>query len=144
MPLAAVTAGQILVQVKAGTRPITVIRAGIYYVSGTPLSETLEVAVQRMTAAATVTSTTPLKMNEDAPTSLAVGGTSGTGYDGTTAGTVGDVLVPDSFNLAAASWNELPVPEGRIYVPASGIIALALITAPSESISLGGYIHFAE
>lgn len=140
----AFTAARTLVQVKAGAScALEIIAVGISQVTKST-SELWRVSVLRKTAAATVTSFTPLKMESTLPASLAVGGTSATGYNATAEGTDGDILHEDHFNLLNGGWLWLPVPDERIWVPPSGIIAVKNFTTPAASTTLTAYIKWKE
>lgn len=121
-----------ILQIKAGaSNPLELIRAQI----SQGLSETStqeQVQILRKSAAATVTSVTPLLLDPESQAAAAVGGTAATGKTATVEGTDGDVLVDDGFNILNG-WLWLPVPEERIRVDAGGIIAMKFPVAPASA-----------
>lgn len=139
----AATAGLTLIQIKAGNSPLVITSAKVFQVTSTT-SEILRLSILRKSAAATVTSATPLLLNSNNPTSLAVGGTSATGTSASAEGTDGDILEDDDWDVASASWSYLPVPEDRIWVPPSGIVGLKLQTSPGASMTIGAWVKFIE
>lgn len=132
-----------LVQVKAGTTcGLEIIRAWV----GNTDSETsnqLQVQFLRKTAAATVTSFTPLKFGTNMAAANAAGGTSATGHTATVEGTDGDILIADGFNVLNG-WLYVPTPEERPQVPVSGIVAIKLGSAPAAATVLSAGIVFGE
>jgi hypothetical protein len=140
----AITTAKTLVQIKAGTGAgLEIISAKVSQLTKTS-SELLNLQIVRKTAAATVTSFTPLKLDPNDPTAAAVGGTSATGVNASAEGTNGDILVHEVWNILNGEWNYLPVPEERIWVPAGGIIALKLNTAPAASMNTIVEVKFRE
>jgi|ERR1051326_3541299 predicted RecA/RadA family phage recombinase len=140
----ALTTALTLVQVKAGSAAgLFILSARVYQVTKTS-TELLKVQVLRKTGAATVTSFTPLKLNSGDPSALCVGGTSATGITATNEGTDGDILAETVWNILNGEWLYLPVPEERIWVPAAGIAAVKLATAPAASMSVGCDLHILE
>lgn len=137
------TAAKTLIQVKAGNAALCILSAKIYQITSTA-SQLLRVEILRKTAAATVTSFTPLKLGPNDPASLAVGGTAATGTNASAEGTNGDVLEQDMWNVINGSWSYLPVPEDRIWVTNGGIIALVLQTAPAASMTIGAFVRFMD
>lgn len=120
-----------ILQIKAGAAPLEILRAAL--TQGLSETSTQErVQILRKTAAATVTSATPLKVNPNDPAALAVGGTAATGYTASAEGTDGDVLVDRGFNiLNGFEW--IATPEERILVDASGFVALKFPVAPASA-----------
>lgn len=143
LPSTAISAAKTLIQIKAGAAPLDIIEASLSQVSKTS-AEMLEIQWLRKSAAATVTSFTPLKMNPGDPTALCVGGTSATGYNASAEGTNSDIITKAHWNVVNAEWYRLPVPEGRIRVPQSGIVGLKLNTAPAASMTFVGYVIVEE
>lgn len=139
----AITAAKTLIQIKAGAAALTIVKARVYQVTKTS-SELLALQWLRKSAAATVTSFTPLKMRTGDENSLAVGGTSATGVNATAEGTDTDIIDEEDWNVLNGAWLDLPVPEGRIWVPQAGIIGLKLNTAPAASMTIGAVVHFME
>lgn len=121
--LTAFTGAKTAMQIKAGaSNPLEILRVSITQRGGTT-SEQIQAQLLRKTAAATVTSLTPLKMDPSAPTAGAAGGTAATGTNASGEGTDGDVLIQEGFNVLNG-FLYLPVPEERIKVPAGGIFAV--------------------
>jgi hypothetical protein len=85
------------------------------------------IRILRKTATATVTSLTPLKIMAGGPAPSSTGGRTAT-----VEGTDGDVLIDDGFNILNG-WYWQPVPEERIWVPPSGIVALKFAAAPTSA-----------
>jgi hypothetical protein len=140
----ALTTAKTLVQIKAGAAAsLEILSVRIFQVTKTA-SEVLEVQILRKSAAATVSSFTPLKLDPNDPASAAVGSTSGTGITASAEGTDGDILEDSIWNVLNGEWVHLPVPEDRIWVPAAGIIAVKLNTAPAASMNVGCLVHYAE
>ena len=118
-----VTTAKTLLQIKAGaTFPLELIRASITNASS-ETSDTLHAQVLRKTAAATVTSFTPLKVNPTYPVAKAVGGTAATGHTATAEGTDGDILDEEGVNVLNG-YRNLWLPEERPFIDAAGFIAL--------------------
>jgi hypothetical protein len=141
----AVTAAKTLIQLKCGAAAGAEIIEALLYQTTKTTSELLRIAFARKSAAATVTSVTPLKVGGAAdPTALAVGGTSATGVNASAEGTDTDVLGQGALNVLNAEVWRIPIPEGRIWVPAGAIIGLKLFTAPAASMTIGGYLRFRE
>lgn len=118
-----------ILQIKAGAAALELLKV----VLGQGLSETStqeQVQILRKTAAATVTSFTPRKLNAGDASALCVGGTAATGYTATAEGTDGEVLVDEAFNVLAP-WIWVPAKE-RIIVPQGGILAIKFPVAPAS------------
>jgi hypothetical protein len=144
LPSTAVTAAKTLVQIKAGAAALELLEVRVSQITKTA-SELLEVQILRKTAAATVTSFTPLKVGGSAdPASLAVGGTSATGNNASAEGTNGDILFKGIWNVLNGEYIYLPTPEDRIWVPQAGIIGIKLNTAPAASMNIICIAHFVE
>jgi archaellin len=135
LPSTAITAAKTLVQVKAGAAPLDIASVRVAQLTKTS-SELLELQLLRKSAAATVTSFTPLKFNPGDPASLAVGGTSATGNNASAEGTNSDILLKTSWNVVNGEWLYLPVPEARIRVPQGGIFGVKLNTNPAASMNI--------
>lgn len=120
-----------IIQLKAGaSRGLELLRAKISQaVSETSTQEHIQIL--RKSAAATVTSRTPLKLNPDDGAADAVGGTAATGITATAEGTDGDVLIEEGFNILNG-WEWLPTPEERIVAHAGDFLALKFGTAPAS------------
>ena len=102
---------------------------------GQGLSETStmeQIQLLRKSAAATVTSFTPLKNDPDAPVAFGAGGTAATGITATAEGTDTDILINEAFNtLNGFAWVRSDINE--IMVPAGGIIAIKFPVAPASA-----------
>ena len=139
----AVTGGITLVQVKAGAnRRVAITRAWCSQ-SNQTTSAQQRIQVVRKTAAATVTSSTPLLVNSITAAAEAVGGAAATGVNATAEGTDGDVLVHDVFNVLNG-WIWIPTPEERPIVLPAGIIALKFPAAPGSSMTVSAGFNFYE
>jgi len=131
-----------IIQIKAGANnPLEIIRAHISQ-KGSTTSVQEGIKIVRKSSAATVTSFTPLKLDPSVQAAGAVGSTSATGITGTAEGTDTDVLIQEGFNVLSG-WTWLPVPEERIVVPVSGIIALKFTAAPASQ-TWNAYMVFRE
>lgn len=137
------TAAKTLLQIKAGAAKIALVSVKLYQKSKTS-TEFLDIQILRKSAAATVTSFTPIKKNPNDPTALAVGGTAATGTNASVEGTDGDILHEDTWNVINGSWLYLPVPEDREEEQQGGIIAVKLNTNPAASMTIGAIASFIE
>lgn len=135
--IATVTAAKTLIQLKAGPNTaIELLRAWITNGSVTT-DDNVEGQILRKTAAATVTSFTPLKFNPLDGAADSVGGTTATGTNASAEGTDGDILAREGFSILAG-WVWLPTPEERIVVPSAGFLALkSAITITSATLICG-------
>lgn len=120
-----------LLQIKAGaTVPLQIIRAVIGQ-TGSTTSTQQAVQINRKSAAATVTSFTPILNGPVTdPAASAVGGTAATGTNATVEGTDTNIVRQDVFNFLNG-WLFLPTPKEYIFVDAATIIGLKLPTTPS-------------
>lgn len=150
--IATVTTALTLAQIKAGaTTPLQIVHYRVGGTAGTNynVSNGAELQLVRKSAAATVTSFTPLVYGETAGTpqiAQAVGSTTGTGVNGAAAsGTDGDIIHRVDVNFqAGAGYEYIWVPGmPEIWVKATGIIALELGTAPA-TVTISGHIAFRE
>ena len=121
-----------IIQYKAGaTNKAAVVRFSI----GQGLSETStmeQIVLLRKTAAATVTSFTPIENDPDGPVAFGVGGTAATGITASAEGTDGDLLVDRAFNiLNGMEW--VRSDRYELMIPAAGIIALKFPVAPASA-----------
>lgn len=130
----AVTGAITIIQLKAGaTRALELVEFSI----GEHTTATAAMAVitcLRKTAAATVTSFTPLLYSggEDTPPSTAVGGTAATGITASAEGTDGDILVSMPFDITKGlRWN-FGATADRPLVPPAGIVALKFTQDPPD------------
>ncbi len=138
-----ISAAKTLIQVKAGACALEVVYARVYQVTKTS-TELLALQQLRKSAAATVTSFTPLKHNPGDPAALCVGGTSATGTNASAEGTDSDILDETDWNVLNGEFLWLPVPEERIRVPQSGIYGLKLNTAPAAAMTIGAVVKVRE
>lgn len=139
----ALTVLKTLIQLKAGAARTDLAAAYVYQTTKTA-SELLLIQIVRKTAAATVTSATPLKGNPNDPASLAAGGISATGVNATLEGTDGDVLHEESWNVLNGTWQLPDLPELRSVEQQAGIIGLKLATNPAASMTIGAMLKFLE
>ena len=138
-----VSAAITLIQLKAGaTVPLEILRANVAQHNSTT-SAMQPVILVRKSAAATVTSFTPVKTDENDGAASAAGGTSATGVNASAEGTDTDVVFNDAFNVLNG-WLYLPVPEERIKVLGAGIIGLKFADAPSTALSVRATVTFRE
>lgn len=135
MPSTAITAAKTLLQIKAGAAALELLEFRLSQITKIT-SELLEVQILRKSAAATVTSFTPLELNPGGPAALAVGGTAATGYNASAEGTNGDIIFKTVWNVINGEYVYMPTPETRIWVPQTAIIAIKLNTAPAASMTM--------
>ncbi len=121
--IATVTTAVTLIQIKAGAaNGLEILRVWATNTSVTA-DDRAEFQILRKTAAATVTSFTPIQHNESHAAAAAVGGTTATGHTATDEGTDGDIIIREGTTVLAP-WYWHPTPYEQIIVPAGGIIAL--------------------
>lgn len=125
------TAITILQVTAAATHSLRIHRAWVTSTSTTSAGQRIQLL--RKSATATVTAVTPLPLGNY----LAV--TSSAGRNASAEGTDGNILIADNFNVVNG-WLYLPVPEERIIVPPSGIIALKFPAAPTSATFTAGFI----
>lgn len=139
----AVTGAITLVQLKAGSSSICrILRAWCSQFNQTS-SVMQDILILRKSAAATVTSFTPVLIDPGDAAANAAGGTSATGTNASAEGTDGDILVADNFNVLNG-WLWVPTPEERIIVPPSGIVGLKFPDAPGSSMTVSAGFLFGE
>lgn len=133
-----------LIQIKAGaTVPLQLLRAEIGQ-SGSTTSAMQRVQVLRKSAAATVTSFTPLKKGPTTdPSASAAGGTSATGTNASGEGTDGDILYGGAFNVLNG-WLYLPTPKEYDFVDAASFIGLKFPAAPGGALTITAEMIFEE
>jgi hypothetical protein len=138
-----VSAAITLVQIKAGaTNPLQLIEARCSQ-SGSTTSAMQRIQIAKLTAASTVTSTTPLLENPSDAAANAVGGVSATGVNASAEGTYTDIYVDWDFNvLQGFLWQ--PVLEDRIWVAAAGIIGMRFPGAPGSALTIDAQLKFLE
>ena len=121
------TAITILEITAASTNTLKIIRA---WVNQSSITTSAQVNIQLLRKSGTVTSAA------SAPSALALDASASSGvtvkWKATAEGTDGNVLIDEGFNVLNG-WLYLPVPEERIIVPPSGIIALKFIAAPTSA-----------
>jgi hypothetical protein len=144
MTRVSVTGAITLIQIKAGaTTPLQIIRAVVGQSSSTTSTQ-LPVQINRKSAAATVTSFTPLTNGpSNDPAASAVGGTSATGTNASGEGTDTNILRQDVWNYLNG-WLFLPTPKEFLYVDAAGIIGLKLPVAPGSAVTITSDMIFEE
>lgn len=133
-----------LVQIKAGaTVPLQIIRCRVGQTSSTTSTQQA-IQMNRKSAAATVTSFTPLIRGPVTdPAASAVGGTSATGTNASAEGTDGNIIGQDVFNYLNG-WLYLPTPKEWDFVDAAGIWALKLPVAPGSATTFTADVIFEE
>lgn len=137
------SAAKTMIQIKAGsTRPLVLVRAFLGAYGVTTQAEEV-VYILRKSAAATVTTFTPLQLSGATLASGAVGGTSATGTNASVEGTDSDVLVARPFSvLQGFEWVAVP-DRDDIEIAPGGIIGLKFPTAPASQ-SWYGQMVFRE
>ncbi len=125
MSAVAQTAAKTLIQIAAASgNPLELLRCTITQDNG-DASEQTRALIRRKSAAATVTSFTPILLDPDGIAAKAVGGTALTGTNASAEGTPTDIIVDEGFNiLSGFIW--VPTPEERIRVNGGGFIGLEL------------------
>lgn len=132
-----------LIQIKAGANSgLEIVRASVGQ-SNLTTSAMQRVQLIRKSAAATVTSFTPILLAPNDSAAQAVGGTSATGTNASAEGTDGNILIADVFNILNG-WMYLPVPDERIVVAPGGIIALKFPAPPGAAITVSATVVFRE
>lgn len=123
-----------IIQLKAGAGCICKIHRVMVSQTGSTTSAQVRIQILRKSAAATVTSYTPLLLDTGDGAAKSVGGTTSTGITASGEGTDSDILISDTFN-ALSGWLYLPTPEERIVVPAAGFLALKFPANPALTIT---------
>lgn len=95
-------------------------------------SAATRIQLLRKTAAATVTSATPVPLSEGMQASRCVGGAAATGITATAEGTDGAILWESGFNIVNGVLY-LPPPEARFMIGPSEIIGIKFPTAPTSA-----------
>jgi hypothetical protein len=144
MTRVAVTAAITLIQLKAGaTVPLQIIRCVIGQSSSTTSTQQ-PVQLNRKSAAATVTSFTPvLNGPVTDPAAAAVGGTASTGTFASAEGTDAAIVRQDVWNYLNG-WLFLPTPKEYPFVDAASIIGLKFPVAPGSSVQITADVVFEE
>jgi hypothetical protein len=131
----AVSTAITILQIKAGTdKGFQVLRAWCTQ-GGSAVSAQENICLIRKTAAATVNAasigTNLYKHDPNGADPTVILSTSGTGFTASGEGTDGNDIYGSGFNTLIG-FLYLPLPEERIYVPPSGIIALKFMNAPAS------------
>lgn len=140
----AVTGAITLIQLLAGaTVPLQIIRAVIAQSSSTTSTQ-LPAQLNRKSAAATVTSFTPLINGPSTdPAAAAIGGTSKTGINASAEGTDSNILHQDVWNYLNG-FLFLPTPKEYPFVDANTLIGLKFPVAPGASLTTTADLIFEE
>lgn len=143
MTAVSVSAAITLIQVKAGTNnPVEIVKASCFQ-SGSTTSTMQRIQLLRKSAAATVTTFTPLLKYTGDAASAAVGGTTSTGTNASGEGTDGDILANEVFNILNG-WVYYPVPDDRDFVKGGDIIGLKFPAAPGSALTVTAQVIFRE
>lgn len=121
------TAITILEVTAPSTGGLELIRAWIS--ANTSTAGVINPQLLRKSVACTGTATPPTPNPTDGTTAA----TSTVRWKATAEGTAGAILYSEWARVDGGPWIWLPVPEERIFVPASGIIALKFATAPASN-----------
>jgi len=144
MTRVAVTGAITLIQIKAAAAvPLQIIRAEISQSSST--TSTQQTAqLNRKSAAATVTSFTPITQGPSTdPAASAVGGTSATGTNASAEGTDGNILRQGVWNYLNG-FLFLPTPKEYPFVDGGAIVGLKFPVAPGSSLTVTADTVFEE
>lgn len=117
------TAITILELAAPATAALRIERAWVTQSTSTTSAQT-DITVLRKTATITGTALTPVALSTGDPAAAATAKRTAT-----VEGTDGNVLYGEGFNVLNG-WVYVPVPEERLFVPPSGLIALKFPTAP--------------
>lgn len=123
----AVSTAITILQVTApSTMTLEIIRAWVTQSTSTTSAQADVILVRKTATATGGTSITPVKLEsgDPSPTFTAVRTATGEGTDG-------DIVAGEGFNVLNG-WLYVPVPEERIKVPPSGILALKFPSAPAN------------
>ncbi len=123
-----------IIQLKAGPNCICLIHRVQISQTGSTTSAMVRFQLVRKSAAATVTSYTPLLLDTGDGAAKSVGGTSATGITASAEGTDTDIVYSDTFN-ALTGVLYLPTPEERITVPGAGFLGLKFPANPALTIT---------
>lgn len=137
------TTAKILVQVAVPTNSFIQVTRVWVENADVETSQQMQAEIVRLSAAASVTTFTPLKKGSTGQgTSACVGGASATGTNATTAGTVTDTLNVRGFNVLQG-WEWIAANEmDRIAVTGGGFIAVRLASTISASLISAGIDWF--
>jgi len=148
MPKTGISAIKTLIQIKPGNAPIDILSARVAQATKTA-SELLEIQLIQYTGsptAATVTAATPVPLTSTDPASLAVGGTSATGYNATAepSGGTANIIVDTVFNVLNGEWVYQPTPAEMIRIAAGTLFGLKLASTPSAQMNFIASVTFIE
>lgn len=144
MTRVSVSAAITLVQVKTGaTVPAQIIRTVASQTSSTT-SAMQAIQINRKSAAATVTSFTPILTGPVTdPAASAVGGTAATGTNASAEGTDTNIIKQDVFNVLNG-WMYLPTPKEYLFIDAATIVGLKFPVAPGSATTYTADLVFEE
>jgi hypothetical protein len=132
LPATSVSGAITLIQIKAGTNnSIRLLSCFISQNSSTTNAQQ-NVRILRKSAAATVTSFTPIALNPTDAAAAAAGGTAATGNNASAEGTDGNVIFDDAFSILTG-WIYKPIPEEMVEEKGAGIIAVKFNVAPTAA-----------
>lgn len=149
LPPTSISTAKTLIQIKPVTAPIYVVRVTLNQLTKTS-TEFWRFQLKRWTGgftAGTVTSFTPTQTGgSQDPASLAVGGTSATGYNATVEPSGGTATILDrrGWNLLNGEFLDIPIPEGRREIRSGELFTVELITVPAQATSLEGTVDILE
>lgn len=123
-----------LIQLKSGANSVCYINRVDWGQTASTTSGMVNVQLVRKSAAATVTSFTPLLSDAGDGAAKAVGGTAATGITATAEGTNGDILENWTFNCLSSNLY-LPPVDQRHKVGGGGIIGVILVTAVAYTVT---------
>lgn len=121
------TAITILEVTAPSTAVLIIYRAWCFANTTTAGAARLQLLRKTGTITGTATPPTPVALDASATTGVTVK------WKATAEGTDGNVIYESGFRLDGGEWLYLPVPEERVIVPPSGIIALKFPAAPTSS-----------
>lgn len=136
-----------ILQLKPGANGPAEILSAKITTSDLVTSTQIAAALQRKSAAATVTAasagTTLVKKNPASPTADATLGTSATGITASGEGTPTDYVYREGFNILSG-FRYNPLPEEREMVPSAGFIGVTLTKTPPGSTTFWAELTFRE
>lgn len=144
MTRVSVTGAITLIQILAGaTVPLQIIR-GVIGQSSSTTSTQQPVQINRKSAAATVSSFTPIFQGPVTdPAASAVGGTAKTGTNASAEGTDTNIVRQDVFNYING-WSFIPTPKEYIFVDAAAFLGLKFPIAPGSAVTITADLLFEE
>ena len=133
-----------LIQIAAGANNSIRLIAGYIQQTGTTTNAQQRIQLIRKTAAATVTSFTPVPFNPSDSASAAVGGAALTGVNASAEGTnAATPIYNDAFSLLTGWWWK-PIPEEYVEVKGGGIIGLVLPSLTTNPTVFTGELVYQE